>query len=66
MTLTPTKHTHTHSHGHSESVFVPALAPAPLRPLLAGPWLSSEAISFLLLEVPGERGLLEELRLGVF
>lgn len=53
-------------HGFGEPLPVPALAPGPLRPLLAGVLSSSEVISFLLPEGPGVRGLLEELRLGVF
>lgn len=53
-------------HGFGERAPVPALAPGPRRPLLAGVLLSSEVISFLLPEGPGVRGLLEELRLGVF
>lgn len=45
---------------------VPARAPGPLRPLLAGVLTSSEVISFLFPEGPGVLGLPEELRLGVF
>lgn len=52
------------AHSCGQRVSVPALGPR--RPRLAGVLLPSEGISFLLPEGPGVRGLLEELRVGVF